>query len=55
MAFGAVMYGSNATATTPWVTYFEGVLAHGSFFTGAAATAVTANRAAICAAVQATL
>lgn len=55
MAFGAVMYGSNATATTPWVTYFEGVLAHLSWYTGAAADAIHLYRTAIAEGVQATL
>lgn len=56
MAVGAVEYGSNTSSTSDaFVTYFDGVVAAVHYFTGAAADNIHANRAAICAAIQATL
>lgn len=55
MAFGSVMYGSNATAATPWVNYFEGALAHCSYFVGAAADSIHLHKTTICTVVQASI
>lgn len=55
MAFGAVMYGSNSYSTSPWVTYFEGLLAHCSYFVDAAADSIHLHKSTICNVVQASI
>lgn len=55
MAFGAVEYGTNALTSDPWTTYFDGVLACGYFFTGAAADNIHAHKTTIVTTVQAAI
>jgi hypothetical protein len=55
MAYGAVMYGSNATAADSWFTYISGVLARCDYFTGAAADNIHAHKTTIVETVQASI
>jgi hypothetical protein len=55
MAYGAVMYGSNATASDSWFTFISGVLARCDYFTGAAADSIHAHKTTIVETIQAQL